>query len=68
MPNLLCTLTRREVEVLGLLAQGLSTSAIASRLGISHLTVRNHIRNTLQKTGLHGQTQAVSLAIRNNPI
>ena len=66
LPNLLSTLTRREVEVLGLLAEGLSTSAIAARLNISHLTVRNHIRNTLRKTGLHSQAQAVSLAVRNN--
>ncbi|MFQ5926428.1 MAG: LuxR C-terminal-related transcriptional regulator [Terriglobia bacterium] len=66
--NPLSALTRREVEVLALLAQGLSTNNIADRLAISHLTVRNHIRNTLRKSGLHTRAQAVSLAVKNRLI
>src|SRR5690606_30315753 len=43
-------LTRRELEILPLIAKGLSSVAIAQRLGISELTVRVHRRNILQKT------------------
>ena len=64
-PNPFSTLTRRELEVLGLLTRGLSTDAIAARLNISHFTVRNHVRNMLSKTGLHSKTRAVSFALRN---
>jgi PAS domain S-box-containing protein len=53
-------LTRREVEVLKLLAEGLSTRGIASRAGISYFTARNHIQNGLRKIGLHSRAQAVS--------
>jgi PAS domain S-box-containing protein len=55
-----CSLTRREIEVLKLLAQGLSTRGIASRTGVSYFTARNHIQNGLRKIGLHSRTQAVS--------
>jgi len=55
-------LTRREVEVLKLLAEGLSTRGIASRAGISYFTARNHIQNGLRKIGLSSRAQAVSFA------
>jgi PAS domain S-box-containing protein len=58
-------LTAREVEVLRCLSLGLSTRAIAQHLGISHHTVSNHVRNALQKAGLHSRAEAVSFAIRN---
>jgi DNA-binding NarL/FixJ family response regulator len=61
----LSALSQRELEVLGLLARGLSTEAIAERLGISPLTVRSHIRDMLRKMGLHSRTEAVSIALRN---
>lgn len=64
--NALSALTRRELEVLGLLSRGYSTDGVADRLGISHITVRNHTRNMLRKTGLHSKTEMVSLALRND--
>ena len=62
--NLLNGLTERELEVLGDLARGLSTRSIAARCGISLLTVRNHIRNILGKTGFHSRTQLIAYALR----
>jgi PAS domain S-box-containing protein len=53
-------LTRREIEVLKLLAEGFSTRGIASRAGISYFTARNHIQNGLRKIGLRSRAQAVS--------
>lgn len=57
-------LTRREVQVLELLAAGLSTKDLAKRLGVSPFTVRRHIETILLKTGLHTQAQAVAYAYR----
>ena len=55
-------LTRREGEVLRLLARGLSQPEIASRLTISHKTVGTHIEHILRKTGARSRAQAVALA------
>jgi PAS domain S-box-containing protein len=55
-------LTRREIQVLKLLAEGLSTHGIASRAGISYFTARNHIQNGLRKIGMSSRAQAVSFA------
>jgi len=63
--NRLSGLSEREQEVLRLLTRGLSTAAIAARLDISPLTVRNHVRNLLRKTGFHSKTAVVSFALRN---
>lgn len=57
-------LTRREIEVLELMAEGFSTRDVAQRLGISPFTVRSHIERILFKTGLHTQAQAVAYAYR----
>jgi PAS domain S-box-containing protein len=57
-------LTSREIEVLELLAEGLSTQAIARRLGLSLFTIRRHIETIFLKTGLHTQAQAVAYAYR----
>jgi PAS domain S-box-containing protein len=57
-------LSSREVEVLTLLAEGLSTRALAQKLDISHFTARNHIQNILVKLDLHSKAQAVSYAFR----
>jgi DNA-binding CsgD family transcriptional regulator len=54
-------LTSREREVLHLIAGGLTTSAVAGRLCISHVTVRNHIQHILAKLGAHSRLEAVSL-------
>jgi PAS domain S-box-containing protein len=55
-------LTGREREVLALLAQGSSTIDIAQSLFISPATVRNHIRNILQKLQVHSRLEAVIYA------
>jgi DNA-binding NarL/FixJ family response regulator len=57
-------LTRREQEVLDLVAHGLSNAAIADRLGVSVNTVRNHIANLSAKLGAHSKLEAVSIAVR----
>lgn len=56
-------LTRREMEVLKLVAQGLSNKEIADRLVISGPTVRSHITNILNKLNLTSRTQAVLYAL-----
>jgi len=58
------TLTEREVEVLRLLARGYSNARIAQELGISGPTVRFHLRNIYDKTGLQSRTEAVAWAIQ----
>ncbi|GMB09145.1 LuxR family two component transcriptional regulator [Thermolongibacillus altinsuensis] len=58
-------LTRRECEVLQLLADGKSNKAIADALYISEKTVKNHVSNILQKMNVNDRTQAVVVAIKN---
>jgi DNA-binding NarL/FixJ family response regulator len=60
------SLTPREREVLGLLAQGSSTSEIGRKLTISLNTARNHIQNILEKLGVHTRLEAVIYAIDHN--
>ena len=55
------TLTRREIETLTLLAGGKSTREIASMLGISVSTARNHIHHVLHKLHVHTRLEAVML-------
>ena len=57
-------LTRREIEILRLLAQGLANKQIAYRLKISEKTVRNHISNFYEKLGVGDRSQAVLYAVR----
>ncbi|MGP4105585.1 response regulator [Virgibacillus sp. L01] len=57
-------LTRRECEVLQLLADGKSNRAVAETLYISEKTVKNHVSNILQKMSVNDRTQAVVSAIR----
>ena len=59
-------LTRREDEVLRLLASGLRQDEIASRLVVSPRTVGAHIQNVLRKMGATSRTQAVALAYRRD--
>lgn len=56
------SLTRREREVLRLLATGANTKVAAERLGVSPATVRNHVQNLLGKLGVHSRLQAVAYA------
>ncbi|MEN2467460.1 response regulator transcription factor [Ornithinibacillus sp. JPR2-1] len=57
-------LTKRECEVLQLLADGKSNRAVAEALYISEKTVKNHVSNILQKMNVNDRTQAVVSAIR----
>ena len=57
-------LTPRELEVLGLLAEGLPNKAIARRLGISEHTVKFHVNAVLGKLGAQSRTEAVVRATR----
>jgi DNA-binding NarL/FixJ family response regulator len=53
------SLTAREKEVLRLMAEGLPSREIASKLGISYATVRTHIRSLGAKLGVHSKVQAI---------
>jgi two-component system, NarL family, response regulator DegU len=57
-------LTKRECQVLQLLADGKSNRAVAETLYISEKTVKNHVSNILQKMNVNDRTQAVVAAIR----
>jgi PAS domain S-box-containing protein len=56
------TVTPREREVLGLMCDGLDTTAIAQRLNVSYSTIRNHVQNILRKLEVHSRLQAVAHA------
>jgi DNA-binding NarL/FixJ family response regulator len=59
-------LTARELEVLVQVARGHNNRAIARTLFISENTVKNHVRNILEKLQLHSRTEAVVYAVREN--
>jgi len=60
--NPLGVLTRREVEVLRLMADGRSTKGAAEALHVSPATVRNHVQSILAKLGVHSRLEAVAYA------
>lgn len=59
-------LTKREIEVLKLLAEGLFNKEIAYKLNISERTVKNHVSNIFKKINASDRTQAAVFAIKNN--
>jgi len=61
-------LTAREVEVLQLIADGVSNAGIAERLNVSLHTVRNHVQNVIRKCRAHSKLEAVSTALREGVI
>lgn len=59
-------LTKRELDVLKLLAVGMFNKEVGKRLEISERTVKNHVSNIFKKLGVTDRTQAAVFAIRNN--
>ncbi len=59
-------LTKREEEVLKLIAEGLFNKEIAAKLEISERTVKNHVSNIFKKIDVSDRTQAAVFAIKNN--
>jgi DNA-binding NarL/FixJ family response regulator len=57
-------LTRRQIEILSLVADGVGTEDIARRLWLSTATVRNHVARTLRALGAHSRVEAVAKARR----
>jgi len=62
VPQALKELTGRELEVLTLVAQGLSNKQIAGQLVVAETTVKTHVARVLMKLGLHDRAQAVVVA------
>jgi DNA-binding NarL/FixJ family response regulator len=58
-------LTEREIQILQLIAKGLSNTVIAERLFLSDGTVRNHVSSILAKLGVSDRTQAAVVAIQH---
>jgi DNA-binding NarL/FixJ family response regulator len=61
-------LTAREVEVLKLIAQGVINKHIGYALGITEHTVKNHVKNILEKLGAEDRTQAATVGIQRGII
>ena len=66
--TLVQALTRREIEVLGMLAEGLGNKAIARRLSISEHTVKFHVSSIFTKLNARSRTEAVTLGARQGLI
>jgi DNA-binding NarL/FixJ family response regulator len=62
--RLFAEFTPRELDVLRLLAEGLDTGTLASRLGIAPHTVEWHVRHVIEKLGVHSKLQAVIAGAR----
>ena len=59
-----CNLTQREVEVLALVAEGCFNKEIASRLGLSEQTIKNHMTTIMQKLNADSRTEATTIALK----
>lgn len=62
------SLTSRELEALGGLVHGASTSKIATQLGVRPTTARTHIQNVLMKLGVSSRIEAVAYAVRHEVV
>lgn len=61
-------LTKREDEVLTLVADGLSNEEIAAHLGLSYETVKEHVQNILRKIGVNNRVKAAVWVHANRPL
>jgi LuxR family maltose regulon positive regulatory protein len=61
-------LTRRELQVLTLVAEGLTNRDMANKLFLSEVTIKTHMRNISSKLGVHSRTQAIIIARKRNLI
>jgi len=61
-------LTRREREVLALLADGHTTQEVSDALSISVMTVQSHVKNVLAKLGVHSKVEAIRFAWRSGAL
>jgi PAS domain S-box-containing protein len=59
-------LTRRELEILQLMASGANTKVLAERLHVSGATIRNHAQNIFAKLGVHSRLEAVAYATQRH--
>jgi PAS domain S-box-containing protein len=59
-------LTRRELEILQLMASGANTKVLAERLHVSRATIRNHAQNIFAKLGVHSRLEAVAYATQRH--
>jgi len=64
-PEAASSLTRRELEVLRLMAGGTNTAAAAEKLHVSPATIRNHVQNIFGKLGVHSRLEAVAYATKH---
>lgn len=59
-------LTKRELEILQLMASGANTKVLAERLHVSRATIRNHAQNIFAKLGVHSRLEAVAYATQRH--